>query len=283
MSYTVGQIDVSFNADDPSIAFHRLAVSEVDRGVQEAVDTVVAAYEADYRECVPIEERSVEGLRRYAIVRFRLDDPSTLSAKIAERAVSRAMNRSFDAMRDAAGIAGESFVKFGDAARASAISVSELTRAFEGVGAALRKEKFMGVVTNVGASLLVAIFLAGAAEAQTTKRSAVYTNIVDGRVTQTIVREERDVKVGVVLPDSMKTSTPVLTKHDLMLLALGPTSYVPKPEPVEPSRQELPTPGPLYVNGAYMGPSPSGAWMAVTTKDPTINVNLVGSRPRERR
>ncbi|MDP3720025.1 MAG: hypothetical protein Q8T13_19865 [Acidobacteriota bacterium] len=143
--------------------------------------------------------------------------------------------------------------------------------------------------TNIGAGLAFVVATAGLAGAQTMKRSTVYTNVIDGQ-RGAIVKEVRDVEVRKPhIPEWMLVPVPVFTKAEMARLQMGPTSYVPRPpqqvqglraESVRPRRRQAEpmSSAPLFIDGLYVGPSPSGQWTSITHTEPTVNVNILGRR-----
>jgi hypothetical protein len=117
------------------------------------------------------------------------------------------------------------------------------------------------------------------AAAPAVAQQAVYTNIIDGQRTGTIVKVVRETKPAAPVPPSIVT-TEVLPRN--YKRPLGPTSYVP---PVRSNwgetRVERPVvrPQPWFVNGVYLRPSPNGNWMSTSTGRPVVDVHIV-STPR---
>jgi hypothetical protein len=129
---------------------------------------------------------------------------------------------------------------------------------------------------------LAALSFAGPVTGQT---AAVYTNVIDGRAyRQSIVRVERPAQPAAPVPSSIQT-TPVLPRN--YRAPLGASSYVP------PTRSNwgetrvsrpMKTEQPWFVNGFYVGPSPSGNWTSTSIGRPIIDVNIVSAKgPAPRR
>ena len=131
------------------------------------------------------------------------------------------------------------------------------------------------------AIVLAALATASPAAAQQPQR--VFTNIVDGRPQREIVSVLRVVQPAARVPDSIAT-TPVLERN--YKRPLGPSAYVPPASASLPRWGETrvsrptPTPAPWFINGIYMGPSPSGHWTSTSIGRPIIDVNIVGRAGR---
>lgn len=134
---------------------------------------------------------------------------------------------------------------------------------------------------RLGIKVAIGLLVSTAASAQTT---TVYTNVVDGRAyRETIVRVERAAQPAAPVPDSIRT-TVVLPRN--YRAPVGAGSYVP-PRSASPwgeTRVSRPTPveQPWYVNGFYVGPSPTGNWMSTSIGRPIVDVNIVGRPPAPR-
>ena len=131
----------------------------------------------------------------------------------------------------------------------------------------------------LGVKVALLLAVAGAAHAQ--ERTVVYTNLLDGQRVNGVVKVLRVVRPAVPVPPSI-VSTPVVTRWPL-----PPRSYTAAdapPPPVVAAAAPRP-PEPWYWNGIYMGPSPSGQWLSVVDKVPTLDIRVLPSpiapaRPR---
>lgn len=128
----------------------------------------------------------------------------------------------------------------------------------------------------------VAILLAVAAipaAAQEPRLAVVYTNVVNGKAQREIVAVVRPVQPALPVPASLP-GTPV--PPGKWRPEIGGTSYVPPARqaaaPAIPARQ----PQPWFVNGVYVGPSPSGNWTSTVVGRPVVDVNIVGTPRRPR-
>lgn len=123
----------------------------------------------------------------------------------------------------------------------------------------------------------VALLLAVAAPAAA--QSVVYTNVVNGRPQAAIVRVVRAVTPAAAVPSSIET-TPVLPTN--YKTPLGARSYVPPAVPA-PSARPAPVTQPWFINGIYVGPSPTGNWMSTSIGRPIIDVRIVDTPSRRPR
>lgn len=132
---------------------------------------------------------------------------------------------------------------------------------------------------TLGIKVALLLAVAGSAAAQQPQR--VYTNVVDGRPQRAvIVMEMRVVKPGLPVPASLP-GTPLPPPR--WRPETGGTSYVPPQRAAAPSIPAA-KPQPWYVNGIYMGPSPSGSWTSTVVGRPIVDVNVIGTpRQPERR
>jgi hypothetical protein len=133
----------------------------------------------------------------------------------------------------------------------------------------------------IAAVVLVAL-LASASWASA--QSVVYTNIIDGKpYRQTIVRVERPAQPAVPVPPSIAT-TPVLPSN--YRVPLGAGSYVPRTRSpwgdTRVSRAVKPE-QPMFVNGIYVGPSPSGNWTSTSIGRPIVDVRIIDAKGSSRR
>ena len=132
------------------------------------------------------------------------------------------------------------------------------------------------ILSRTGAALALVVATVGLAEAQT---STVYTNVIDGRAyRQSIVRVERPAQPAAPVADSIQT-TVVLPRNYRTPIGVG--SYAP-PRSASPwgeTRVSRPSPvqQPMFVNGLYVGPSPSGNWTSVSIGRPIVDVRIVGT------
>lgn len=130
---------------------------------------------------------------------------------------------------------------------------------------------------GVKVALLLAVALpAMAQEARPTK---VYTNVIDGRAyRQTIVAVVRLERPAAPVPASLP-GTPLPPPR--WRPEIGGTGYVPPARPAAAvATRTAPPPQPWYVNGVYVGPSPSGLWTATAIGRPVVDVNIVGTPAR---
>jgi hypothetical protein len=122
----------------------------------------------------------------------------------------------------------------------------------------------------------VALLLAVAVPASA--QQAVWTNVVNGRRQAEIVRETRPYAPAAPVPASI-VDTPVLPRN--WRPPLGPGSYVPPPRAVASQAPSRP-PQPWFINGIYVGPSPSGNWMSTSIGRPIVDVHIVSTPRRPR-
>jgi hypothetical protein len=117
--------------------------------------------------------------------------------------------------------------------------------------------------------------------AVTAQTITAYTNVIDGKpYRQSIMRVERPAQPAAPVPPSIVT-TEVLARN--YRAPLGASSYVP------PTRSQWgetrvsrpsPSPQPLFVNGIYAGPSPSGNWTSTSIGRQIIDVNVISTKGR---
>jgi hypothetical protein len=127
--------------------------------------------------------------------------------------------------------------------------------------------------------VVVFVFALLASVTPTSAQQIVYTNVPDGERINAIVRVVRVTTTAAPVPASI-TTTQVVPAN--WRAPIGVSSSVPSAgstwgqtqvsRPVKPIQ-------PLYIDGSYAGPSPSGNWTSVTHGRPVIDVNIV-STPR---
>ena len=127
-------------------------------------------------------------------------------------------------------------------------------------------------MNRIAIALATLVATASAAAAQ--GASVVYTNVVDGQRVDHIVRAERAPQPAAPIPLSI-TTTPVLPRN--YKRPLGPSGYVPPPMPQNTAFDMRPVkqPQPMFVNGVYLGPSPTGNWMSTTIGRPVVDVRII--------
>lgn len=123
-------------------------------------------------------------------------------------------------------------------------------------------------------AIALAALLASASTAAAQRATVVHTNVVDGQRIDEIVRVVRESRPAAPVPPSIVT-TDVLPRN--YKRPLGASSYVP---PAPTSRAAtLPRPSkpvqPWFVNGVYLGPSPSGLWTSTTIGRPVVDVRII--------
>lgn len=124
----------------------------------------------------------------------------------------------------------------------------------------------------------VALLLSVAASASA--QGVVYTNVVNGQRIDEIVKVVRATTVAAPVPSSIVT-TEVLPRN--YHPPLGARSYAPPPVAASTSSaRPAPPVQPWFVNGLYVGPSPSGNWTSTVVGRPIIDVHVVSTPQRPR-
>jgi len=128
------------------------------------------------------------------------------------------------------------------------------------------------------AGLAAVLMLAAPAAAQ----SVVYTNVVNGRPQAEIVRETRWVQPATPVPPSLRDHVPVVLPRNYKR-PLGPTYYLPPVRAAAaPALPPVRQPQPWFINGIYVGDSPSGNWTSTVIGRPIVDVNIVSTPRRPR-